>query len=175
MTCDKKRYCSEISSLSLGEKLGAAATDNCVDKTSLGHASLCESLATIHHRRGRYCDAYSLFLCTLEIRQRDPSTTAPELADSYSAVGLALFGLFRSEEAIAYVGKALEITYGAPPGERHTFNVDRYLRNRSRPLAALGRLAEAKADVAACEAFQDQVYGPDSHFHGEYAKNSSQR
>ena len=131
------------------------------------YAYLCESVATIDHRRGRYGSAHTFFLRSLSIREKEPSTTGPELADAYSAVGLALFGLFRSEEAIEYVNKALEISYKAPEETQHTFNIDRYLRNRSRPQAALRNFWSAKQDVATAEAFQTKVYGQDSHFHGE--------
>ena len=161
------RFCGETCSLQLGEKLGKRAAENCADKESLIYAYLCESVATIDHRRGRYGDAHIFFMRSLSIREKEPTTTAPELADAYSAVGLALFGLFRSEEAIEFVNKALEISYAAPEEIQHTFNIDRYLRNRSRPQAALRKFESAKQDVAAAEAFQTKVYGQDSHFHGE--------
>ena len=151
----------------MGEKLGRRAAENCANKSSLIYAYLCESVATIDHRRGRYGNAKTYFLRSLSIREKEPTTTAPELADAYSAVGLALFGLFRSEEAIEYVNKALQISYAAPEDMQHTFNIDRYLRNRSRPQAALRRFESAKQDVAAAEIFQTKVYGQNSHFHGE--------
>jgi tetratricopeptide (TPR) repeat protein len=161
------RFCSETSTLELGEKLGRRAADNCANKDSLIYAYLCESVATIDHRRGRYGTAYTFFMRALSIREKEPTTTGPELADSYSAIGLALFGLFRSEEAVNFVDKALAIAYEAPEDLQHTYNIDRYLRNRSRPQAALKNLDIARQDVAAAEAFQTKVYGPDSHFHGE--------
>lgn len=103
----------------------------------------------------------------LSIREKEPSTTGPELADSYSAIGLALFGLFKSEEAITFVDKALAVSYQAPADCQHTYNIDKFYRNRSRPHADLKRFDIAKEDVAAAEAFQTSVYGTDSHFHGE--------
>lgn len=55
----------------------------------------------------------------------------------------------------------------APKADQQTYNVDRYLRNRSRPKIALRRYKEAKQDVAEAEEFQTLVYGEKSHFHGE--------
>lgn len=161
------RFCSEICSLELGEKLGKRAADNCTDKNSLIYAYLCESVATVDHRRGRYGSAYTFFVKSLKIREQEPTTTVHELADAYSAIGLALFGLFRCEEAIAFVDKALEIAIMAPEKEQHTYNIDRYFRNRSRPEAALNNFKVAKENALAAEAFQTKVYGADSHFHGE--------
>lgn len=128
---------------------------------------LCESVATIDHRRGRYGNSLDFFQRSLAIREQHPTTTNVEMADAYSAIGLALFGLFRCQEAIDYVDKALAISYAAPEDSRHTFNIDRYLRNHSRPQAALLRFNLAKEDMVASEEFQTAVYGPDSHFHGE--------
>ncbi|KAK4208503.1 hypothetical protein QBC37DRAFT_431898 [Rhypophila decipiens] len=169
MLADATWFCGETSSLVLGEKLGRRAAEYCDDKDSLLYAYLCESVATIDHRRGRYQAAYDFFLQSLHIREKEPTTTGPELADAYSAVGLALFGLFKSEESIEYVDKALALAHAAPEEEQHTYNIDRYQRNRSRPQAALKRFEESKIDVGAAEAFQTKVYGPDSHFHGETA------
>jgi len=151
----------------LGERLGRRAADACANKDSLLYAYLCESVATIDHRRGRYQSAYDFFLRSLQIREKEPTTTGPELADAYSAVGLALFGLFRSKEAIEYVDKALAVARAAPEEEQHTYNIDRYRRNRSRPEAALGNFETAKRDVKFAEEFQTKIYGLDSHFHGE--------
>ncbi|PVH68707.1 hypothetical protein DL98DRAFT_599293 [Cadophora sp. DSE1049] len=106
---------------------------------------------------------------SLSIGEQQPTTTAVEMADAYSAIGLALFGLFRCQEAIDYVDKALAISYAAPEDTLHTFNIDRYLRNHSRPLAALLRFGLAKEDMVGAEEFQNAVHGPDSHFHGETA------
>lgn len=167
LTSLRCRFCGETCSLQLGEKLGKRAAENCADKDSLIYAYLCESVATIDHRRGRYGDAYTFFLRSLSIREKAPSTTAPALADAYSAVGPALFGLFQSEESIRFVNKALGIAYAAPEEIQHTFNIDRFLRNRSRPQAALRNFESAKKDVVAAEAFQTKVYGLNSHFHGE--------
>ncbi|UKZ53095.1 hypothetical protein TrVGV298_006883 [Trichoderma virens] len=169
MLADATWFCGEISSLVLGERLGRRAADAYDDKDSLLYAYLCESVATIDHRRGRYQTAYEFFMHSLQIRERHSSTTGPELADAYSAIGLALFGLFRSEEAIEYVDKALAISYAAPEELQQSFNIDRYLRNRSRPQAALRNFEIAKNDVAGAESFQTKVYGPNSHFHGETA------
>ncbi|KAJ5959309.1 Tetratricopeptide-like helical [Penicillium vulpinum] len=169
MLADAAWFCSETSSLQLGETIGRRAADNCADKNSLIYAYLCESVATVDHRRGRYLPAYKFFLQSLEIREKEPSTTGPELADAYSAVGLALFGLFKCEEAIEAVQKALDLVYKAPKELQSTYNIDRYLRNHSRPSAALGRLDVAKNDMEVAEKFQTEVYGEDSHFHGETA------
>jgi hypothetical protein len=78
-----------------------------------------------------------------------------------------LFGLFRSKESIEYVDKALAVARAAPDEEQHTYNIDRYRRNRARPEAALRNFETAKRDVALAEAFQTKIYGPDGHFHGE--------
>lgn len=161
------RFCGETCALQLGEKIGIRAAENCADKESLLYAYLCESVATIDHRRGRYQNAYVYFLRSLQIREKIHTTTGPELADAYSAVGLALFGLFRCEESIKYVERALAVAHAAPKDQWHTYNVDRYLRNHSRPTAALGKFEAAKKDVALAEQFQTEVYGADGHFHGE--------
>jgi tetratricopeptide (TPR) repeat protein len=161
------RFCSETCTLDLGHRIGRTAADACRDKDSLAFAYLCESVATVDHRRGRYASAYDFFQKALEIRLRDSSTHPRVLADSYSAVGLALFGLFRSEDAIKAVDQAMALVHSAPQDEQETYNVDRYLRNRSRPKIALGRYEEAREDVAYAERFQTSVYHEDSHFHGE--------
>ncbi|KAL1894159.1 hypothetical protein Sste5346_005945 [Sporothrix stenoceras] len=135
------------------------------------HTMLADAtcVATIDHRRGRYQNAYTFFVRSMAIREKDPSTTAPELADAYSAIGLALFGLFQSCEVIVLVDKALAVAYAAPPELHHTFNIGRYLRNRSRPRAALRDFSGAKQDVEDADAFQTRIYGANSHFHGETA------
>ncbi|CAK7241120.1 MAG: hypothetical protein STHCBS139747_002578 [Sporothrix thermara] len=169
MLADATWFCSETCALQLGEVLGRRAVKYCANKDSLIYAYLCESLATIYHRRGQYQSALKYFELSLTIREKEATTTAPELADAYSAIGLALFGLFRSKESIEWVDKALKVASDAPADQQHTFNIDRYRRNHSRPRAALRDFAGAKEDVAAAEAFQTRIYGADSHFHGETA------
>lgn len=169
LMADATWYLSEISSLALGERLGARAAENCADKNSLTYAYICESIATIDHRRGSYENAHKYFSDALTIRQKSTTTTPYVLADSYSAVGLALAGLFRNQEAIESVEKALEIVYSQPEEERVKFNVDRYLRNSSRPKVALRRFDEAREDITKADAYQTKIYGEGSNFHGETA------
>lgn len=153
----------------MGERIAKRAMNNCKDRTALQYAYLCESSAHMTHRRGRYPASLEYSQTALAIREAADQTTAKVLADSYSSVALALFGMYQGEAAIQKVNRAIEIARGVSDEERKTWNYDRYLRNRARPQVALGLFDLAKADLDEAEAFQTSVYGARSHFHGEYA------
>lgn len=161
------RFCGESHTLLIGDKIGRRAADNCADRKSLVYSYLCESVATIDHRRGHYHNAYDYHNRALQVRKNCTQTPPYLLAEGYSAVGRTLYGLWRNAESLEMLNRAVEIMDSVPPEERLTFNPDRYLRNLSRSTAALGRFEEAKAYAAAADKCQTEMYGPGSHFHGE--------
>lgn len=154
--------------MSVGLDIGQRVAAKWKDKESLEYAYICESIATVYHRRGYYQSALDKFETALRIREESKETSLKVLADSHSAVGLALYGMFRSEESIKAVKRAYQIASEAHPADRRLFNMDRYLRNLSRPKVFLGHYEDAKKDLDEAEAFQNLVYGQNSRFHGEY-------
>lgn len=137
------------------------------DTNSLEFAYIHESLATVAHKRGRYFEALKSFKEALRIRSMRADTPPTVIADSHSAVGLALLGLFRNDEAIESVEKARQIVLSRPEEERAFYNYDRYLRNLARPKVALKQYGAAISDLDEAERFQTAVYGVDCRFNGE--------
>ena len=144
------------------------AAESCSDKSTLFFASLCYSAGSLDHRRGRYLNAISHYQQALTIRESLSPPESNELATCYSAVGMALTGLYRGADALEYFEKAFQIFHDKPEQEKlKTYNVDRYLRNRSRAKIALGLYEEAKSDLTEAETWQTKIYGENCHYHGE--------
>lgn len=144
------------------------AAESSSNKSSLTYASLCYSAGSLDHRRGRYSDALSHYQQALEIREKLSARDSNQLATSYSAVGMALTGLYRGGDAVGYFEKAFNVFDNMPDEVKaKQFNVDRYLRNRSRAKMDTCSWDDAKADLLQAEAWQIKIYGQMSHYHGE--------
>ncbi|KAF9736048.1 hypothetical protein PMIN01_05963 [Paraphaeosphaeria minitans] len=90
------------------------------------------------------------------------------LATSYSAVGFALVGLYRGEEAAKVIEKAFAVSKDKTDVEKLAgYNVDRYYRNLGRAKFYMGLFDEPKRDVEESQRWQARVYGEGSHYHGE--------
>jgi tetratricopeptide (TPR) repeat protein len=156
----------EIESFGLCEEFCDMAFANCIDKESLMCAFFYLVAGTLYRRIGLSGKAYDSFLQMLHIRELHLPGDDRDVMGAYSSVSLALTGIYRGEEALAYMGHVFEHLDGKPEDEiLKRWNPDRFLRNRGRTYYLLNQFDKAIKDFEKAEYYQTKIHGEDSHYH----------
>lgn len=167
MTENGRGYLSEIEELSVAEQHLLLMVEVCEKRAQAQLRLASEVIFVVYHKKACYGPGSKYAQTYLDLTLRDQNATQNEVANAFSNLGLNMTGLFRLTDSLDFLDKALECTSKETSDRKSSFNMDRFYRNRGRALFYLGRNAEALADYATAEQWQDRLYGPNSIYLGE--------
>jgi tetratricopeptide (TPR) repeat protein len=140
-----------------------------IDEGSLLAATIQRSLLGLYERTGRSVKACNAAEVELKTLKKHGISNGNNLANAHSNVGYAMASALRAAEGLEHLDIAVAMAKSRPEPERYQeYNIDRFLRNRGRCKMQMKQFDEALRDFDEAEYFQDKLYGPNSHYHGEY-------
>ncbi|KAK4076770.1 uncharacterized protein Triagg1_4373 [Trichoderma aggressivum f. europaeum] len=131
-------------------------------------AKVHRSLLGLYERTGRSILAKRSASLEFDIVVKYSSSTSNDVANAWSNMGYTRVSVFEASDAITYLDEAVLMAKTVPELSCYQqFNIDRFLRNRGRANAQLGRFEDALRDFDDAEGYQKKIHGPNSHYDGE--------
>lgn len=131
-------------------------------------AKLHRSLLGLYERTGRSILAKSSASSELPIVLKYFPSASNNVANALSNMGYTRVSAFEASDGVPYLDRAISIAKDVPePGRYEQFNIDRFLRNRGRANAQMGRFEDALRDFDDAEDYQKMIHGSKSHYDGE--------
>ncbi|KAL6692957.1 P-loop containing nucleoside triphosphate hydrolase protein [Trichoderma pleuroticola] len=131
-------------------------------------AKVHRSLLGLYERTGRSILAKNSATLEFAIVGRYSQSVSNDVANAWSNMGYTAVSAFKASDGVPYLDRAISIAKNVPePSCYQQYNIDRFLRNRGRANAQMGRFEDALHDFDEAEYYQKKIHGPSSHYDGE--------
>lgn len=157
----------EIQDFSDAERSLLSLLENAEDAAEFA-AKLHRSLLGLYERTGRSIRAKNSATLEFDIIVKGSQSVGNNVANAWSNMGYARVSAFEASDGTSYLDKAISMAKDvSEPESYQKFNIDRFLRNRGRAYAQMGRFEDALRDFDEADYYQDKIHGPSSPYCGE--------